>query len=379
MSKVIFGDVVRRANTKEDRHNTDKIYYVGGEHIESNEVLIENRGLIEGSTIGPMFYFGFKAGDILFVSRNPHLRKSGMVTFDGICSEKTFVLETKDESVLLQRYLAFVMQSDHFWSYMEAHKSGSVNFFINWSTLAKYEFELPDVDKQKSISDVLWAISDTQNAYKNLIKNTDALVQSRFIEITSNATSTIMLEDCATLHARVGWQALKKDEYQQTGDYMLITGTDFNNGSVDYSTCVYVSKERYDMDPNIQVQNGDILITKDGTIGKVAVVENLTMPATLNAGVFVVRPDGRFNVGYFAYQFKGPVFANFVEQVKSGSTIKHLNQGKLQKYPIPMIDANAQKQFADFYKDSEISKRELQQSMENLNGLKKSILSENFN
>ena len=134
MSKVIFGDVVRRANTKEDRHNTDKIYYVGGEHIESNEVLIENRGLIEGSTIGPMFYFGFKAGDILFVSRNPHLRKSGMVTFDGICSEKTFVLETKDESVLLQRYLAFVMQSDHFWSYMEAHKSGSVNFFINWST-----------------------------------------------------------------------------------------------------------------------------------------------------------------------------------------------------------------------------------------------------
>ena len=52
MSKVIFGDVVRRANTKEDRHNTDKIYYVGGEHIESNEVLIENRGLIEGSNIG---------------------------------------------------------------------------------------------------------------------------------------------------------------------------------------------------------------------------------------------------------------------------------------------------------------------------------------
>lgn len=118
MSKVIFGDVVRRANTKEDRHNTDKIYYVGGEHIESNEVLIENRGLIEGSTIGPMFYFGFKAGDVLFVSRNPHLRKAGMVTFDGICSEKTFVLETKDESVLLQRYLAFVMQSDHFWSYI---------------------------------------------------------------------------------------------------------------------------------------------------------------------------------------------------------------------------------------------------------------------
>ena len=140
MSRVLFDDVVCRANTKEDRFNTDKIYYVGGEHIDSNTVLIDKRGFIEGSTIGPMFYFGFKAGQVLFVSRNPHLRKSGLVTFDGICSEKTFVLETKDETVLLQKYLPFVMQSDAFWDYMEAHKSGSVNFFINWSTLKNYEF-----------------------------------------------------------------------------------------------------------------------------------------------------------------------------------------------------------------------------------------------
>ena len=112
--RVKFSDVVRRANTKEDKDNTDKVFYVGGEHIDSNEVLITKRGLIAGSTIGPMFYFGFKAGQVLFVSRNPHLRKAGMVEFDGICSEKTFVLESIDENVLLQRYLPFVLQSDHF-------------------------------------------------------------------------------------------------------------------------------------------------------------------------------------------------------------------------------------------------------------------------
>lgn len=112
--KVKFSDVVRRANTKEDKDNTDKVFYVGGEHIDSNEVLITKRGIIAGSTIGPMFYFGFKAGQVLFVSRNPHLRKAGMVDFDGICSEKTFVLETIDENILLQRYLPFILQSDVF-------------------------------------------------------------------------------------------------------------------------------------------------------------------------------------------------------------------------------------------------------------------------
>ena len=128
------------------------------------------------------------------------------------------------------------------------------------------------------------------------------------------------------------------------------------NGRVNYDTCVYVSKERYDMDANIQLQNGDILITKDGTIGKVAIVEDLPLPATLNAGVFVVRPDGRFDVDFFSYLFKGPVFEEFVEVAKSGSTIKHLNQGKLKKYPIPVAPADKQKCFAEIYKQSDKSK-----------------------
>lgn len=378
MSKVKFSDVVVRANTKEDRHNTDLEFYVGGEHIDTDEVVIEKRGLIAGSTIGPMFYFGFKSGQVLLVSRNPHLRKAGMVTFDGICSEKTFVLETKDESILLQRYLPFILQSDHFWTYAEAHKSGSVNFFINWSTLVEYEFELPGIQRQKELADVLWAITETRRSYKRLIAATDELVKSHFNEMFGNVEEKLYLKDCCTLHARVGWQALKKDEHQDTGDYMLITGTDFKDGKVDYSTCVYVSKERYEMDPYIQVQDGDILITKDGTIGKVAIVEGLPKPATLNAGVFVVRPDGRFNVGYFSYLFKGPIFADFVDASKTGSTIKHLNQAKLLKYEIPAAKQDKQEEFASLYAQSDRSKAEIEASLSRLTAAYKSVLAENF-
>ena len=50
-----------------------------------------------------------------------------------------------------------------------------------------------------------------------------------------------------------------------------------------------MTEERYKQDPKIQLKNGDILITKDGTLGKVAQVKGLEMPATLNGGVFVVR------------------------------------------------------------------------------------------
>ena len=110
MSIVKFSEVAHRAYTREDRFNTEKIYYVGGEHIDSCELYVT--------------------------------KKCSIADFDGICSEKTFVIETKDESILTQEYLAIIMQSDDFWNYCEENKSGGVNYFLNWSTLADYEFEL---------------------------------------------------------------------------------------------------------------------------------------------------------------------------------------------------------------------------------------------
>lgn len=181
--KVKFSDVVRRANTKEDRFNTDKEFYVGGEHMITGEYLITRRGIIAGSNIGPMFYFGFKKGQVLLASRSPDLKKAGMVTFDGICSEKTFVIETKDESILLQDFLPAIVRSESFWKYANDNQSGSVNHFINWTTFANYEFDLPDIDTQRKLSTLLWSMERTKTAYRNLIAKTDELVKSQFVEM----------------------------------------------------------------------------------------------------------------------------------------------------------------------------------------------------
>ena len=76
----------------------------------------------------------------------------------------------------------------------------------------------------------------------------------------------------ASMHARIGWQNLRTSEFLDNGDYYLITGTDFLNGRINFEKCHYVNKERYQQDKKIQVGKGSILITKDGTLGKVALV-----------------------------------------------------------------------------------------------------------
>lgn len=186
MNIVKFADVAHRANTKEDRFATDKIYYVGGEHIDTNELVIHHKGIIKGSTIGPMFYCGFKSGQILFVTRNPHLRKCSIAYFDGICSEKTFVIESTDKRSLLQEYLALVMQSNDFWDYCEENKSGGVNYFVNWSTLAEYEFELPPLAVQKKLVEKVLSAYRLKESYKRLLTATQEIVKSRFIEMFGN-------------------------------------------------------------------------------------------------------------------------------------------------------------------------------------------------
>lgn len=119
---------------------------------------------------------------------------------------------------------------------------------------------------------------------------------------------------------------------------MLITGTDFNDGAVNYSTCHFVEKERYEQDKHIQIKNGSILITKDGTLGKVAYVQGLSMPATLNAGVFNVEINDETKVDnkYLFQYLKAPFLMDYVDKKATGGTIKHLNQNILVDFPVVM-------------------------------------------
>lgn len=160
------------------------------------------------------------------------------------------------------------------------------------------------------------------------------------------------LGEISTPKARIGWQNLRKDEYLDSGIYMLITGTDFSNGRVDYSTCKYVSKERYYQDANIQVRNGDILITKDGTLGKVAMVTKLNMPATLNAGVFVLNNLSPVINNRFLYHYLNTNrLMKFAERTSTGGTIQHLNQGVLVNFPVPIPPVDEQLKIADALTD----------------------------
>jgi len=126
---------------------------------------------------------------------------------------------------------------------------------------------------------------------------------------------------------RVGWNGLKSSEFLTKGYSYLITGTDFKNDIIDWDNCYHIDQDRYEEDPFIQLQNEDLLITKDGTIGKLAVVSDLDKPACLNSGIFVVRSlNNDFSTRYLFWALKSNIFTQFNDYTSYGSTIQHLYQ-----------------------------------------------------
>jgi type I restriction enzyme, S subunit len=125
-------------------------------------------------------------------------------------------------------------------------------------------------------------------------------------------------------------------EYLASGEVYLVTGTDFQSGYVHWTGCHFVKRQRYVQDPNIQLRNDDVLVTKDGTIGKIALVSNLPGPATLNSGVFVVRPRSEaLDPVFFFFLLGSAVFGEFLGQLSAGSTINHLYQKDFVHFTFP--------------------------------------------
>lgn len=143
--------------------------------------------------------------------------------------------------------------------------------------------------------------------------------------------------------ARVGWKGLTSTDFELNSDAYLITGTDFKGKEINWEYCYQVNNYWYENDPYIQLMENDLLITKDGTIGKIALVKNMPKKTTLNSGVFVVRPLKSFYLTEYMYWLlNSSIFDNFIKFIKTGSTINHLYQDVFENFQTPLPDIDEQ-------------------------------------
>ena len=361
--------------------NKGKEFFGAGTPIVNFTDVFNNRGLIPKQLKGKVRLepseiknYEVKKGDIFFTRTSETIEEIGYpsvmlescknTVFSGFVLRGRCFLKDDPLDNLFKKYVFF---TDTFRNEMLKKSSMTTRALTSGTAIKNMEFLYPSSkDEQHKIGEYFSKLDNLISLHhrklENLKKQKKGLLQKmfpekgkkvpeiRFPEFT-NDWEQRKLSELATIHARIGWQNLRTSEFLDNGDYMLITGTDFKDGAINYSTCHYVEKERYDQDKHIQINNGSILITKDGTLGKVAYVQGLTMPATLNAGIFNVQIRNENEVdGKYLFQYlKAPYLMNYVSQKATGGTIKHLNQNILVDFPIVLPNKFEQVKIGTFF------------------------------
>lgn len=176
---VKFGDVARQVKDKVDPETSGLERYIAGDHMDTDDLRIRRWGEIGSGYLGPAFHMRFQPGHILYGSRRTYLRKVAIADFTGICANTTFVIETRDASVLLPEYLPFVMQTETFHAHSIKQSKGSVNPYINFTDLNWFEFSLPPLDVQQRIVVMLGALEENVVALDAALASAIALECSR--------------------------------------------------------------------------------------------------------------------------------------------------------------------------------------------------------
>ena len=352
--KVKLDDVIARITGNVDRFNTDLEYYVGGEHYDYASIAIYNKGLLKsekGSTLGFKFHFPFKKGDTLFMARNPHLKKAGMVTYDGICSDASYVLRTKDPEVLLPEFLPLIIQNDLFWAFFEANKSGSVNYLMNWKEMRNYEFELPSIERQKAIADMIWAAERTRKAYIKLIEATDELVKSQFIEMfgdlrtNSKGLKLKPLSELILIERGGSPRPIEKYITDSPDGVNWIKIGDATEGSI-YITQTKEKIIREGTRKSRYVQPRDFLLSNSMSFGRPYI---LTIDGYIHDGWLVLRDnDEIFNKMFLHTLLSSDYAMESFASMAAGSVVKNLNKELVGKLKVPVPDIALQTSFAMF-------------------------------
>ena len=385
MAKYRFEQIAINSTEKKKPVAKDRFTYLGLEHLDSGSLKVTRFGS-EVAPIGEKLVM--HKGDVLFGKRRAYQKKVAIAPFDGIFSAHGMVLRPK-EDVIDRDFFPLFISSDYFLDAAIKISVGSLSPTINWRDLKELEFELPNMDTQRKLADVLWSINDTIEAYKKLIVATDELVKSQFLErfdiecSRKNGWTIKTLKEVVEKPLSGEWGVDDKDG---TGVKVLRTANFTDAGVLDFSEVV---KRKIDAKKieNKVMRMGDILIEKSGgsdskPVGRVVLFMENSGVYLFNNFTALIRPKNTISIlARYLFEFLYVSYWNGSTRLYENKTTG-LHNLKLNEFlegtEIPIPPMEIQKTFVNFLEQSDKSKFELLNALAELTALYKRIIQDNL-
>ena len=372
MSKVRLGDVA--IEVRETSKNPEGLPVVGLEHLISGEITLTQWSEASDNTFTKLFH----KGQILFGRRRAYLKKAAVAPFDGVCSGDITVIAANPDK-LLPDLLPFIISNDAFFDYAMEKSAGSLSPRVKWAQLAEYEFDLPELEKQQKLANLLWAMERTRKSYQDLLTQTDELVKSQFVEMFGDDSYPHRpLIDLIIPGAGLSYGIVQPGD-EGTGDMGVLRPVDLVDGGIKTDDIKYVDRAIGESYKRTELQGDEILITVRGTTGVTALTDPRFIGMNVTRGIAVIRynPDMIMPEFLNAY-LRSKSGQEYIQSHTQGTTLRQINMSDLRKMPIMIPPEKAQLRYISFVDMTDKSKLAIRQALESLEKSRSAIMTKVF-
>lgn len=374
MAKVTLGEVAIE-HKETCKGNKEGYPVVGLEHLVPENICLEHWSESPDNTFSKMF----RKGNVLFGRRRAYLKKAAVAPFDGICSGDITVIEAKSDR-LLPELLPFIIQNDALFDFAVGKSAGSLSPRVKWEHLRNYEFELPDLEQQRELARLLWAMNTTKTAYMKLLAKTDELVKSQFFELFGDPKCNPKQLQIKPLGEVCTVE--RGGSPRPIANYITKSNAGINWIKIgDADGTRYISSTAEKIIPegvkkSRMVQAGDLILSNSMSFGHPYI---LRIDGCIHDGWLVLHfDDAVFDALYLQTYLGLPAVYAIFETMAAGGVVNNLNSEIVKKLPVLMPNIDQQEQFAAFVRQSDKSKFELEQALAELTATYKRIISENL-
>lgn len=376
MSKVLLGDVA--VEHKETcKGSKDGYPIVGLEHLIPEEITLTAWDEGSENTFTKMF----RKGNVLFGRRRAYLKKAAVAPFDGICSGDITVIEAKPDRILPE-LLPFIIQNDALFDFAVGKSAGSLSPRVKWEHLKNYEFELPDMDKQRELASLLWAMDDTKKSYQKLIAATDELVKSQFMELFGDPvinTQGREVRPFKDFMLDIRYGTSQPPVFSEDGVFKFIRATNIKEGRITEKDMLKISAEEASKIEKCRLNGNEIIIVRSGAnTGDTCVVTEKYRDQYAGYDIIITLDLKIANPVFFNELMNTHYMQAVIKPLTVRAAQPHINSEQVQNLPMLVVPLPEQEQFAAFVQQSDKSKFELEQALAELTATYKRIISENL-
>lgn len=341
-----FDQIAIVSTEKKKPTDADKDNYIGLEHLSPDTFDV----MSYGADVAPKGEkLVMRKGDVLFGKRRAYQKKVGIAPCDGIFSAHGMVLRP-NEKVVDARFFPFFIKSDAFLDEAIRISVGSLSPTVNWRDLRELRFNLPPMERQRELAGLLWAGENLRSTYRRLLDACDEQVKSRFIEMFGDLRGNKYCFPIETMeNVTTGITDGEHGKVERAKDGPLfLSARNISSGVLDYETAAHVTQSEFErISKRFSPKPGDIVLTCAGTIGRAAIVGDVSFIS--DRDVALIKPDlDKVSSEYLLAFLYSDDALEQMGQLTHAATIAHLYLGKIKSMQLLVPPMEQQQEFADF-------------------------------